>query len=217
MLNHHADTPAIPSERRVKIMAEEQKTGATTADVTSANQEGTAQAQKPAQTPQASSTEEKAAEFMIPKHRFDEVSNELKQAKLKIAEYEAASKQTADPETDWKSKYEALLKENQEKEAAAAQARRRETIMNSIGTDAHDKALVYDLLKLETIKVEGDKVEGLAEQLKELKKAKPFLFKPAAQVAKPAAQGQSIEKSFGKQLAEGVAAPSTQQSAYFKN
>lgn len=180
-----------------------------------ANQEGTQPAATPVQpTPQAKSNDEQkpAQDFMIPKHRFDEVSNKNKELEAKVAELES---KLNDPE-NWKAKYDALVKENQEKEAAAAAARRRETIMNAIGSEAHDKALVYDLLKLETIKVEGDKIEGLAEQVKELKKTKPFLFKPATQVAKPAAQGQPITKSFGKQLAEQVAAVNTQPSKYFK-
>lgn len=184
-----------------------------------ANQEGTQPAATPASTapttPQAKSeegTQPTGQDIMIPKYRFDEVSTRAKELEAKVQELES---KLNDPE-NWKAKYDALVKENQEKEAAAAAARRRETIMNSIGSEAYDKSLVYDLLKLEAIKVEGDKIEGLAEQVKELKKTKPFLFKPATQVAKPAAQGQPITKSFGKQLAEQVAAVNTQQSKYFK-
>ena len=210
--------------KEVKRMDEQNKVGAqpdvnTAAQTT--NQEGKqTAAQNPATAPETAKSHDEskptAQDFMIPKHRFDEVSAKNKELEAKILELQGQLNKPADTE-DWKAKYDALVKENQEKEAAAAAARRRETIMNSIGSDAHDKSLVYDLLKLETIKVEGDKVEGLAEQLKELKKTKPFLFKPAAQVAKPASQGQSIAKSFGKQLAEQVAAVNTKPSNYFKN
>ena len=166
-----------------------------------------------AQTPDESKPT--AQDFMIPKHRFDEVSAKNKEFEAKILELQGQLNKPADTE-DWKGKYEKLVLENQEKEVAAATARRRETIMNSIGAEVHDKALVYDLLKLDAIKVEGDKVEGVAEQLKELKRTKPFLFKPVAQVAKPASQGQPLTKSIGKQLAGEVAAVATTQSKFFK-
>lgn len=193
-------------------MEEQKPTDAAKGTAPAANQEGTPATQTPAPKSQP-----EASDIMIPKHRFDEVVNQRKALEEKVVELEAklTDKPNPQPEEDWKAKYEALLKENQEKEAAAAAARRRETIMNSIGSEAHDKALVYDLLKLDVITVEGDKVEGLSEQIKELKKTKPFLFKPAAQVAKPAAPAQPVSTSFGKQLAQESAPATTKQSRYF--
>lgn len=173
-----------------------------------ANQEG-----KPQTPPQ---DQPKTQEFMIPKHRFDEVNNRNKALEEEIAQLKSKlNPATPNPEEDWKAKYEALLKENREKEEAAAAARRRETIMNSIGQEAQDKALIYDLLKLDTITVEGDKVEGLSEQIKELKKTKPFLFKPVAQVAKPAASASAPTSSFGKELGKEAAPLTPKSSNYF--
>lgn len=148
-------------------------------------------------------------EGFIPRHRFDRVKEERDKLRKEIL----AIKQSGG-DGKWKEKYEALLAENAAKAAEAEEAKRHDKIVKCL-EDAYDPDLVYGMLKQDKITVEGEEVKGIAEQVKELKKAKPFLFKPVGQIAKPAPGAKKIETSFGKELAKQIAPKPVQKSSYF--
>lgn len=140
-------------------------------------------------------TEEQATEVLklskaeldgnyIPKSRFDEINSQLKTAKEDIKTRDSQLEELKKVDVNGlNAEIERLQKENKEN------ARANEKIINQMKLDnAIEKALtsakaknvtaVKALLKLDEIKLEGETVKGLEEQIKKLSEAEDssFLF-----------------------------------------
>lgn len=124
----------------------------------------------------------------VPKSRFDEKIAELKTTKETIAARDAQLDKlgkTAGDNEALKAQIAELKKQNEadaEKHAAELLATKTKLAAMAALSDAQDADLVYS--QLDTTKLTlGDKgkISGLDDQIKELKKTKPFLFKTEAQ------------------------------------
>jgi len=129
-----------------------------------------------------SSTELKS---YIPKHRFDEVSEEVKTLKGTVKENELAleglKKSTGDSEA-LKKQIETLQEDNKTKEGTYQKELKELKLSNAIklaiAGKAHDAELVagqFDKAKL--ILNDDGTITGLDDQLKGLQESKKFLFK----------------------------------------
>lgn len=163
----------------------------------------------------------------IPKVRFDEVNEQLKNVKAELSErdtqiaglkkFEGSGKELAD-------KVKELQEQNKQKAAEFEKALKDNKIKNavraSLGDSVFDSALVMGLIDLSKVDLDDkDEVKsGLKEQVEALKKDKAFLFKepnapkkPSIKVTgqTPADGGDDGDKdtsaavAFAKQLAQG--------------
>jgi len=125
----------------------------------------------------------------IPKHRFDEVSEEVKTLKGTVKENETAletlKKSTGDAATLTKQ-IEELQKDNKTKDethqAELKELRLNNAIKLAIAGKVHDEDMAagqFDKTKL--ILGDDGKVTGLDDQLKTLQESKKFLFKEEQQ------------------------------------
>lgn len=143
-------------------------------------------------------------EFMIPKHRFDEVSRKAKEYETKVTELNA--KLEAVGAKDAKiAELEAKIQElTTGHEAEKVKAKKTEIIKEKIGDRVVDLDLVISLLDLDAIKVNAEgKIKGLNAQVTELQKSKPYLWKKAEKIVRPGAgTPPKTEKTFAQKLAE---------------
>lgn len=143
-------------------------------------------------------------EFMIPKHRFDEVSRKAKEYETKVTELNA--KLEAVGAKDAKiAELEAKIQElTAGHEAEKVTAKKTGIIKEKIGDRVVDLDLVISLLDLDAIKVnEEGKIKGLNAQVTELQKSKPYLWKKAEKIVRPGAGAlPKTEKTFAQKLAE---------------
>lgn len=160
-------------------------------------------------------------ELMIPKYRFDEVTQRAQAAEAKVAELQ---KQVdgIKAKDDKISELEKKLKETTESyEAEKVAAKRQNAIEQAIKDKVVDAEVVMKLLDNDKISLdEKGELKGLTEQLDALQKTKPYLWKPATQPVKPGANGGNGtgEKSFAQKLAEekqAAAATAKKQDIYF--
>jgi hypothetical protein len=138
----------------------------------------------------ASATELKT---FIPKHRFDEVSEEVKTLKGTVKANEDAletlKKSTGDAET-LKKQIETLQGENKTKDdthqAELKELKLTNAIKLAIAGKVHDEDMAAGLFdKTKLILGDDGKVTGLDDQLKTLQESKKFLFKEETTVTKP--------------------------------
>lgn len=131
----------------------------------------------------------------IPKTRFDEVNEQLKNAKAELSErdtqitglkkFEGSSKELAD-------KVKELQEQNKQKSAEFEKALKETKLKNavraSLGDSVFDSSLVMGLIDMSKIDLDDkDEVKsGLKEQVEVLKKDKAFLFKEPNAPKKPA-------------------------------
>lgn len=147
-------------------------------------------------------------EPMIPKYRFDEVNQKLKESEAKVSDL-TTQLETATKESSAKDeKLSALEKELADTKASyekeKSDAKRMEAIKASLGEGVQDIDVMLKLIDMDKITFgEDGKLSGLDEQVSELKTSKPFLFKaPPAPVKPNKKPGEVKEKSFAKTLAE---------------
>jgi len=143
-------------------------------------------------------------EYMIPKHRFDEVSRKVKEYETKVTELNAKLEEVAAKDAKI-AELEAKIQElTASYEAEKVKAKKIGVIKEKIGNRVVDFDLVVSLLNLDDIQVnEEGKIKGLKAQVTELQKSKPYLWKKAETIVKPGAGTQSKpEKTFAQKLAE---------------
>lgn len=144
----------------------------------------------------------------VSKERFNEVNSELKEAKASIDERDKQIKTLKAFEgtnEELKTKIDSLQKDLKLKDEESQKMLKQEKLNNAIKlgvlgfeSKPHDVDMVTSLI--DTTKVvltEDGKVSGLTEQLKEIQKAKAFLFQEKEQK-----QNEGF-KFFGKDLEQG--------------
>lgn len=148
----------------------------------------------------------------VPKERLDEKIAELRSANETIASRDAQIKKLGDTAGDneaLKAQIADLKKQNEldaAKRQAELQATRTKLAAMSMLSDAQDADLVYSQLDATKITIDDKgKVSGLDEQVKELKKTKPFLFKVDAQ-EQPGTKGAGLGIKI-KGAGDGTPAP----------
>lgn len=147
----------------------------------------------------------------VSKERFNEVNSELKEAKASIDERDKQIKTLKAFEgtnEELKTKIDSLQKDLKLKDEESQKMLKQEKLNNAIKlgvlgfeSKPHDVDMVTSLI--DTTKVvltEDGKVSGLTEQLKEIQKAKAFLFQEKEQ--KQQKQNEGF-KFFGKGLEQG--------------
>lgn len=131
----------------------------------------------------------------IPKTRFDEINEQLKNIKTELTErdsqiaslkkFEGNSKELAD-------KVKELQEQNKQKaaefEKALKETKLKNAVRTSLGDSVFDSSLVMGLIDMSKIDLDDkDEVKsGLKEQVEALKKDKAFLFKDPDAPKKPA-------------------------------
>lgn len=121
----------------------------------------------------------------IPKARFNEVNEKNKDLTAQIADRDkqlTTLKKAVGDNEQLKAQIEGLQKANKEqKEAADARIKTLQldsAIKLAIGDTAQDVDIVTGLIKRDALVLgEDGKVSGLKEQVEDLRKTKPFLFK----------------------------------------
>ncbi len=121
----------------------------------------------------------------IPKSRFNEINERNKDLAAQIADRDkqlTTLKKAVGDNEQLKAQIEELQKANKEqKEAADARIRTLQldsAIRLAIGGSAQDVDIVSGLIKRDALVLgEDGKVSGLKEQVEDLRKTKPFLFK----------------------------------------
>jgi hypothetical protein len=150
-------------------------------------------------------------DIVIPKYRFDEVSKARAELELKVS---GLQKEVASG-AEWKKKYDELFAEHEKTkkgyETEKTEARRQELIKRAIGEQVVDLDVVNKLLEYDKITFDDKgELKGLDEQIKELRKSKPFLFKtPEKKVMNSQGSSGVPEKSFARTLAERKVAQQT--------
>lgn len=142
--------------------------------------------------------------FMIPKHRFDEVSRKAKEYEAQILELTEANEALSEKDAKIKELEEQLTQLTEGHEAEKVLAKKTQIIKSRLADKVVDLDLVLSLLKFDDIQVNAEgKVKGLSAQVKELQKSKPFLWKKPAKVVVPSSGGNArTEKTFAQKLAE---------------
>lgn len=115
----------------------------------------------------------------VPKARFDEVSQQVKDRDQQIAEL-GKFKGTAEELTNKVTELEAQnQKQAQEAAAALVAERKRNAMTAALNGQVHDVGMVLSLIDTEKVSVAEDgTMVGFADQLKTLQETKAFLFKP---------------------------------------
>lgn len=158
-----------------------------------------------------SSINKEMPKHFIPKEKYNELSEVKKKLESDLADrdkqLEDLSK-TAGLSEELKKQIEELQKENRAaKEKYEAELKNlaiSNAIKRAIAGKVHDEDLVASLFDKEKLVLDGDKVVGLDEQLKELQESKAFLFKqeqPDQPGFKIGASGQSVGSATNEQIA----------------
>lgn len=120
----------------------------------------------------------------IPKSRFDEINNQLKDVKSQVADRDkqiASLSENAKGNEDLKAKIEELTvankKSTEEYESKLAK-QERDYLINDVlkGSKAKNIKALTGMLDMEKVTIKDGKVEGLNEQIEELKKTDSYLF-----------------------------------------
>lgn len=154
--------------------------------------------------PQGAAIAPQPAELNIPKWRFDDVVQQLRDTEAKL------TKVSGELDIANKSKEHALELEKQIAdlkkgyELEKVNAKRESAIEKAISDKAVDLEVVKKLIDSAKISFDDkDGVTGLEEQIKELQTNKPFLWKKAEAIsAKASAASNKPEKTFAQKLAE---------------
>lgn len=147
--------------------------------------------------------------YLIPKDKYNELAETKKRLEADLSErdqqLEDLSKSAGLTE-ELKTQIEQLKQENQ----AAKEQYEKElqdltlssAIKSAISGKVHDEELVLSLFDREKLVIDGDKIVGLDEQLKELQESKSFLFKSEEQSGfKIGGNGQGAAQASEDQLA----------------
>lgn len=172
------DTTTIKSERRKKVMENIE------------NAEVANEAKEVQETAQ-----------MVPKHRFDEVNTKLKEARETLANQSQIAETLKQREEELKllrQEIDTLRNEYTNKEVSRTKT---EAILSKIRGKVIDEDLVLQLIDLGQIKIEGDKVSGIDEQLNNLKKSKSYLWQTKKPVVDLSLRAPiKTEPTFAQQL-----------------
>jgi hypothetical protein len=147
----------------------------------------------------------------IPKYRFDEVAKAKAELELKVTNLQKEVESKAELQKKVDELTAELESTKKGYETEKTEAKRQEAIKKAIGDKVVDLEVVGKLLDMEKITFdEKGELKGLDEQIKELQKSKPFLFKtPEKKVTNSQSTGGTPEKSFAKTLAERRVAQQT--------
>lgn len=133
----------------------------------------------------------------VPKAKFNEVSEAKKKLEADLKERDTQLdelKKTAGASENLKKQIETLQADNKTAAEKHAADLKEITLTNAIklvvAGKVHDEALVAGLVDKEKLVIDGDKVVGLDDQLKDLQEGKAFLFKSAGEGNKPGFQGK---------------------------
>ena len=121
----------------------------------------------------------------IPKSRFDEVNEQLKDVKGQVTERDtqiAGLKKFQGSADELKTKVtelqQANAKASEEYAAKLASVQKTYAVRSAIGTDAQDPDLLLKLIDMDSVSITGDgKALGVSEQIDALHKDRPYLFK----------------------------------------
>lgn len=124
----------------------------------------------------------------IPKSRFDEVNEQLKDVRGQVTERDAqiaSLKKFQGSADELKAKVTELQQANakatEEYESKLATVQKTYAVRSAIGTDAQDPDLLLKLIDLDSVSATSDgKVVGVKEQVDALRKDRPYLFKTPA-------------------------------------
>lgn len=153
---------------------------------------------------QGTATVPQTNELMIPKRRFDEVTQMYRDAlsKSSALEKEIEGYKTKDVRIAELEKQINDMKESYEKEKAIA--KKTIAIDKMIGDTSVDSEVLKKLLDIDKITInDKGEIEGLEEQIKRLQKEKSYLFKKSQPVVtKSVTQTTKPEKTLAQKLAE---------------
>jgi hypothetical protein len=124
----------------------------------------------------------------IPKSRFDEVNEQLKDVRGQVAERDtqiAGLKRFQGSADELKAKVTALQEANtkasEEYASKLASVQKTYAVRSAIGTDAQDPDLLLKLIDMDSVSITGEgKAIGVSEQIDTLRKDRPYLFKTKA-------------------------------------
>lgn len=124
-----------------------------------------------------------AKEF-VPKSRFNEVSEQVKEYKTqldstaeKLKELEKAAKGNDELNQKLTQLNEQITAERKESETKIEQFKKREMVLRNLVKDgAKDENMLITKLNLEAIKIDGDNLLGYTEQAETLKKSHQWAF-----------------------------------------
>lgn len=124
----------------------------------------------------------------IPKSRFDEVNEQLKDVRGQVTERDtqiAGLKKFQGSADELKAKVTALQEANtkasEEYASKLASVQKTYAVRSAIGTDAQDPDLLLKLIDMDSVSITGDgKAIGVGEQIDALRKDRPYLFKAKA-------------------------------------
>ena len=139
---------------------------------------------------------------MIPKHRFDEVNNTVKTLQEQIQQSETKLeelKKSAGSAEELKQKIEELQRQNTEEKAELQKKLEKQSFDFALeralsAAEAKNPRAVKALLDTEKIKLDGETLLGLDDQLKALKESDAYLFGEDD----PLLKGREPNKSKGK-------------------
>lgn len=129
----------------------------------------------------------------IPKTKFDEKLNEVKEYKKQLQERDKQLEELgaqAKGHEELTAKIAELTEQNKKTEEEYKQKLHQQAFDHALnnalaGAKARNSEAVKALLKTDEIKFDGDKLEGLDEQLKALKESDSYLFEPESETTKP--------------------------------
>ena len=148
---------------------------------------------------------------MVPHSRFNEILGEKKALEEQIKSYDgqlADLKKSAEGNDALKAKLEELEAENALSKSKYEEAIKTARLDGFIGKEIakllpKDEKLVMTLIDKDIIKLDGDKVLGLSEQVEALKQSHPYLFSEKKAEGKPPERGLGGEpKTTREQLIE---------------
>lgn len=167
------------------------------------NLQGQPQPQGQGSPAQGAATASQNTELMIPKRRFDEVTQRFNEAEAKLAEAlkEIETYKSKDTKI---SELEQKIKDMEASYALKeATAKKMSAIDKAIGDTSIDAEVVKKLLDMEKISFDDKEgLKGFEEQYKELQKNKAYLFKKATPVAPKSTGTTPVTDSFAKTLAK---------------
>lgn len=143
-------------------------------------------------------------EFMIPKRRFDEVSQMYRDSLAKNSELQKEIESSKQKDAKIAELEKKIKDMESSYELEKANAKKASAIDKAIGDTAIDAEVIKKLLDMDKISInDKGEVEGLEDQIKLLQKDRAFLFKKSLPVAsKSATPATRPEKSVAQKLAE---------------